>query len=443
MADGVDTIFALSSGAPPSGVAIIRMSGPRVRFGLETLVDSVPEPRRASLRTLRGSDGGPIDRGLVLFYPGPASFTGEDMAELQIHGGRAVINAVLAALEPLPGFRPAAPGEFSRRALINGRIDLTEAEGIADLIAAETEAQRRQALRQASGGLRTLYDGWRERVVRSRALIEAELDFPDEDDVPGSVSDLAWADVSVVADEIARHLADANRGERLREGAEIVVLGPPNAGKSTFINMLAGRDVAIVASEPGTTRDLIEVRLDLGGYPVTVVDTAGLRDAAGPVEIEGIRRASQRARHADLVLWLTAAGSAATAPPVSDGVVLRIGTKLDLIDSAMERSAFANSVDHAISARTGAGVDGLLREITAFVANSFAAAESPLITRSRYRSGLSACRAALIAALEDGRGLELRAEDLRQATDALGRITGRVDVEDLLDVIFRDFCIGK
>ena len=284
-------------------MAVIRISGPGVRFGLETLIGSVPEPRRATLRSIGRGSAKPIDRGLVLFFPAPESFTGEDVAELHVHGGRAVVAAVLAELAGFAGFRPAEAGEFTRRAFLNGRMDLTEVEGLADLIAAETEAQRRQAVRQAGGALRVLYDGWRERLVRARALIEAELDFADEDDIPASVSGGAFAEARAVGQEIAAHLAD-RRGERLREGAEVVVLGPPNAGKSSLINAIAQRDVAIVAPEPGTTRDLIEVRLDLGGYPVTLVDTAGLRDAAGEVEREGIRRARVRAEGADVVLWL-------------------------------------------------------------------------------------------------------------------------------------------
>ena len=281
----------------------MRISGPGARFGLETLTDSLPEPRRASLRFIRTESGEAIDRGLVLFFPGPESFTGEDVAEFHVHGGRAVVAALLAALSALPGFRAAEAGEFTRRAFHNQRMDLTQVEGLADLVAAETEGQRRQAMRQAEGVLGRLYDGWREDIIRARALIEAELDFPDEDDVPGSISDEAWAMVAALETEIADHLAD-RRGERLRDGAEVVILGAPNVGKSSLVNAIARRDVAIVTAEAGTTRDLIEVRLDLGGYPVTLVDTAGLREAAGLVEREGIRRAEDRAARADLVLWL-------------------------------------------------------------------------------------------------------------------------------------------
>lgn len=435
-----DTIFALSSGLPPSGVAIVRISGGSIRFGLETLIDSIPEPRAASLRSIRNAGGEVIDRGLVLFFPAPNSFTGEDMAELHVHGGRAVVAALLEALGTLPGFRPAEPGEFTRRAFANRKMDLTQVEGLADLISAETEAQRRQALRQADGALGQLYDAWRERLIRARALLEAELDFPDEEDVPGSVSVQAWDTVRALEQDIVNHVSD-RRGERLRDGAEIVVLGAPNAGKSSLVNAIAKRDVAIVTPEPGTTRDLIEVRLDLGGYPVTLVDTAGLREAEGLVEREGIRRAEARAADADLILWL-----ADVTNPIGDPLpgAITVGTKIDLVDSDAERSRLAARYKHLVSSTTGAGIDALLADLTRRIATELALAESPLVTRARHRTALLQCIEALRAALAgDGRPLELRAEDLRSAGDALARITGRIDVEDLLDVIFRDFCIGK
>ena len=436
-----DTIFALSSGPPPSGVAIVRLSGAGVRFGLETLIDSMPEPRRASLRSIKDRSGEIVDRGLVLFFPGPDSFTGEDVAELHLHGGRAVVAATLAALESLPGFRAAEPGEFTRRAFANERMDLTQVEGLADLVFAETEAQRRQALRQADGGLGRLYDEWSERLIRARALIEAELDFPDEGDVPGSVSVQVWDDMRALDKEIVNHVSD-RRGERLRDGAEIVVLGPPNAGKSSLVNAIARRDVAIVTPEPGTTRDMIEVRLDLGGYPVTLVDTAGLREAEGDIEREGIRRAEARATDADVVLWLADAMALSLPTPLPSAVT--IATKIDLIDSDPERLRLAAVCDCCVSAVSGEGVDDLLALLTLKIASQLAPAESPLITRSRHRTALLGCLEAIGGALvDDGRPLELRAEDLRRAGDTLGRITGRIDVEDLLDVIFRDFCIGK
>jgi tRNA modification GTPase len=434
-----ETIFALSSGHPPSGIAVVRVTGPGVRIGLETLIDSIPEARHAELRSIRKQGGEIIDRGLVLFFPGPASFTGEDVAEFQLHGGRAVVAALLTELGSFPGFRAAEAGEFTRRAFANERLDLTQVEGLADLVLAETEAQRRQALRQAGGALGRRYDGWRDRLIRARAMIEAELDFPDEDDVPGSVSAQIWDDVRRLEEEIVNHVSD-KRGERIRDGVEIVVVGAPNAGKSSLVNAIAQRDVAIVTPEPGTTRDLVEVRLDLGGYPVTLVDTAGLREAEGAVEREGIRRAEKRAANADIVLWLcdlTAPGGNPLAGSVA------VGTKIDLIDSDAERSHLSG-LDHRVSSTTGAGIDALLTDLASKIAAGLVPAESPLVTRARHRIALTHCLEAMRAALEDDRRpLELRAEDLRRAGDALGRITGRIDVEDLLDVIFRDFCIGK
>jgi tRNA modification GTPase len=437
-----ETIFALSSGPPPAGVAVVRLSGPHVRFGLETLIDSIPEPRLAALRSIKARSGEAIDRGLVVFFPEPASFTGEDVAELHLHGGRAVVAAVLAELGALPGFRPAEAGEFTRRAFQNQRMDLTQVEGLADLILAETEGQRRQAMRQADGALGRLYESWRERVIRARAFLEAELDFPEEEDIPGSISVQAWDTVAALEKEIVNHVAD-RRGERLRDGAEVVILGPPNAGKSSLLNAIARRDVAIVTPEPGTTRDLIEVRLDLGGYPVTLVDTAGLREAEGVVEREGIRRAEDRAANADLVLWLTDVASGASKP-VRLRSAITVGTKIDLIDSETERSQIAARFDLIVSAKTGEGINELLGLITRKLVAELELGESPLMTRERHRTALLGCLEAIHSSLADpARPLELRAEDLRRAGDALARITGRIDVEDLLDVIFRDFCVGK
>ncbi len=436
-----DTIFALSSGPPPAGVAVIRVSGPGVRFGLETLIDSIPEPRRATLHSIRGVDGNTVDKGLVLFFPSPASFTGEDIVEFHVHGGRAVVAAVLATLEALPGFRPAEAGEFTRRAFANQRLELTQVEGLADLVYAETEAQRRQALHQADGALGRLYDGWREKLVRARALIEAELDFPDEEDIPGSVSVQAWDMVAALEKDMVNHLADL-RGERLRDGTEIVILGAPNAGKSSLLNAIARRDVAIVTPEAGTTRDLIEVKLDLGGYPVTLVDTAGLREAEGAIEREGIRRAEARAAGADLVLWV-ADGTGEIGPSPLPGA-LRVATKIDLIDSAIERHSSSQDFDAAVSSTTGVGINELLSLLTGRIAAELPPTESALITRSRHRIAVrDAVQAVQSARTAVTSGLEIRAEELRRASDSLARITGRIDVEDLLDVIFRDFCIGK
>lgn len=428
----------------PAGIAIVRMSGPHVRPVLETLVDSVPEPRRAALASVRFADGSVIDRGLVLFFPAPGSFTGEDVAELHVHGGRAVLSAVLARLAQFPGLRPAEPGEFTRRAFLNGRVDLTEVEGLADLIQAETEAQRRQAVRQSSGVLREVFDGWRARLVRARALVEADLDFADEEDVPVSVAALAWQEAAAIAVDIGVHLDDQHRGERLRDGAEVVLVGPVNAGKSSLINALARRDVAIVSPEPGTTRDTIEVRLDVGGYPFTLVDTAGLRETDGAVEREGMRRARSRARGADLVLAVEDVTNIVGGPGgYGDAVSLRVGTKIDLVDSAEERRRLSAMFDVLVSADTGEGLDILLERLGRFATDRMQPGDSSLITRARHRDALETCRDALERSGDASLPLELRAEELRHASDALARLTGRIDVEDLLDVIFREFCIGK
>lgn len=440
------TIFALSSGAPPAGVAVIRVSGPAARAVLEAMTRGMPEPRVAVVRELRHpANGMIIDRGLVLFFAGPASFTGEDVAELHVHGGRAVVAAMIGALAAMEGLRLAEAGEFTRRAFDNGRLDLAEAEGLADLVAAETEMQRRQALSQAGGALSSVYEGWRRRLVHARAMVEAELDFADEDDVPADISDRAFAEAAAVEAEIAEELGRAGAGERLREGAEIVLLGAPNSGKSTLLNAIARRDVAIVSHEPGTTRDVLEVRLDLDGFPATIVDTAGIRETESEVEREGVRRARARAGAADLVVLLMDATDAASAlPDPPRGDVVRVASKADLIDSRAERDSIHMRVDHVISAHDGSGMAELLRDLSRRVSRGMVNAEAPVVTRERHRRALEAGGAALRLAIESrGCGAEIVAEHLRQATDALGRVTGHVDVEDVLGAIFGEFCVGK
>jgi len=458
----MDTIYAVSSGRLPSGVAVVRISGPACRFVIETMCGAVPKPREARLTTIRDCNGIAIDRALVLWFPAPASFTGEDVVEFHVHGSRAVVAALGRTLSEFEGVRAAEAGEFTRRAFLQGKVDLTEAEGLADLLAAETEAQRRQALAQTSGLLRGLYDGWRTRLIRARALLEADLDFADEEDVPGSAVDDAFEQVSILRSEIRRHLDDGHRGERLREGFQVVLLGEPNAGKSSLLNALARRDVAIVTEEAGTTRDLIELHLDIAGFPVTIVDTAGLRQGGGIVEREGMRRALERGRSADLILWLVAPDTAvSTVMPAFDaGVpVWRVDTKRDLQAAGGSNLDGITTSDHkgsetesfskrlTVSSRTGDGLDLLEQQL----AQTFAAhdgsgggEEGLGPTRERHRSGLTRCLGHLdrAEAIRDS-GLELAAESLRAAADALGRITGGIDVEDLLDVIFRDFCIGK
>lgn len=434
-----DTIFALASGQGRAGVAVLRLSGPAAGAALTALAGTAPPPRRAARVRLRDGAGEPLDDGLALWFPAPASFTGEDVAELHVHGGRAVVGAVSEALVAL-GLRPAEPGEFSRRAYLNGKLDLTAAEAIADLVAAETAAQRRQALRQMEGGLARLYDGWRDRLMRALAHLEAAIDFPDED-LPPEVEDGLWRAVAALRAEIAAHLAEAPRGERLRDGLHVAIVGAPNVGKSSLLNRLARRDAAIVSETAGTTRDVVEVHLDLGGYPVVVADTAGLREAAEAIEGEGIRRARARAGSADLTLAVFDAGRLPEVDPHTLALVdERALVVLNKADLGGGRIPGHDAI--SVSAATGVGLDALEAAIAARAVTLLGEGTAPVPTRVRHRAALAECLDALerapAAAL-----VEMRAEDLRLAARALGRITGRVDVEDLLDVIFRDFCIGK
>ena len=430
-----DTIFALSSGALPSGLAVVRVSGPGVRFALETTVGRLPAPRYAALRTLRGAGGEAIDRGLVLFFPAPNSFTGEDVAEFHLHGGRAVVAAFIAVLGSLPGLRLAEAGEFTRRAFDNGRLDLTEAEGLADLIAADTEAQRRQAVRLAGGAFRTKTEDWRRRLVDLRARVEADLDFSDEDDVPEDISSKVGVDVAALRTEMERELTAGQRGERIRDGFEVVVLGPPNAGKSSLVNALAERDIAIVTDIPGTTRDLLEVRLDLDGYAVTLVDTAGLRDGGDVIEAEGIRRGRARAAAADLILWLDESGS----PPPED--VRALGIEIVCLRTKADLLAESDK-DQSVSVRDRASVDTVIGRLARQAASRLGG-EPPLVSRARQRQCLEQAVEALGSADLSGLPTEIVADRLRQAGDALGRLTGRIDVEEVLGSIFSTFCIGK
>ncbi len=448
-----DTIFALSSGPPPAAVAVIRISGPNARFGLETLIHRVPEPRRASLAKLRDpATGGVLDEGLALWFPGPRSETGEDMVELHLHGGRAVIAATLAALGRIDGLRPARPGEFTRRALENGRMDLTAVEGLADLIFAETEAQRRQAVRQLQGALGERVEDWRKRLIDSMAMVEARIDFSDEADVPEDLLGPALATAQSLREEILTALADDHRGERLRDGLTIAIAGPPNSGKSSLLNRIARREAAIVSPYPGTTRDVIEVHLDLDGYPATVLDTAGIRDPEDPVEQEGVRRALTRAQAADLVLWVVDASvgdqAAQSSPDGDRGGVWIVRNKTDLLPAESKAAAAVDRSGRrtiAISAQTGAGINTLVATLAEHAKETFVLGEPSIVTRARHRAALTETVEALERAIEQGsHGQEdLVAEELRLAARRLGRITGRVDVEDILDVIFRDFCIGK
>ena len=444
MADA-DTIFAPATAPGQAGVAVIRVSGPGAADAAADLAGAdLPPPRSAVLRTLRGPDGDVIDRGLVLWFPGPSSFTGEDLVEFQVHGGRAVTAALAEVLIARLGVRPAEPGEFTRRAFLNGRLDLTEAEGLADLVAAETAAQRRQALRQMSGSLGSLYETWRTDLISLLAHAEADIDFPDED-LPDGLAAAVRPRVIELRDRIATHLDDGHRGERLRDGLYVVIVGPPNAGKSSLLNAMARRDAAIVSTTAGTTRDVIEVHLDIGGYPVLLADTAGLRRAADAIEGEGVRRALARAAQADLKIVLADATVAdAAGPEVADLIDADSLVALNKIDL----TPTAESVDVAghpalpISVKTGAGMTAFLAALEDMVASRLDAGGAPTLTRARHRAALAECRAALERAL-GADAAELVAEDLRLAARSLGRITGRVDVEDILDVVFADFCIGK
>ncbi len=437
-----DTIYALSTAAGRAGVAVVRVSGPGAADAVTALtVRDLPPPRQAVLRRFRSPSGDEIDRGLLLWFATPESFTGEDVAEFHVHGGPAIIDAMLGALGRLEGLRLAAPGEFTRRAVENGKLDLTAAEGLADLIAAETDAQRRQALRQYDGALADLYETWRTRLIEQAAWIEAAIDFSDEE-LPADLYARARSTLKTVRDEIADHIDDGGRGEIVREGLRIALIGPPNAGKSSLLNALARRDVAIVSEIPGTTRDVIEVRLDLGGYSVIVADTAGLRDAGDAIEEEGMRRALARARAAELVVLVldgTSDKRPDLAPDVQARLCVTVWNKRDLARHA----AGDNEVN--VSAKTGDGIDELVWALAARVAEiADSGQEAPPLTRARHREALSDAKDALARALDapDDQP-ELMAEDVRLAMRALGRITGRVDVEDLLDVIFREFCIGK
>jgi tRNA modification GTPase len=502
------TIFALSSGRGPAAIAVIRISGPRAGDALKALTGKIPSPRQAALARIRDPrTQDVIDEALGLWFPAPHSETGEDVAELQLHGGRAVIAAVLGALASLDGLRAAEAGEFTRRAFENGKLDLTAVEGLADLVAAETQGQRRQAFRQMKGLLGNRAEAWRQRLIQALALVEARIDFSDEADVPENLLQPALAIARELETEIAAALADGGRGERLREGLVVAIAGPPNAGKSTLLNRIARREAAIVSPFAGTTRDVIEVHLDLGGWPVTLLDTAGIRETADPVELEGVRRARERANGADLVLWVVDAGQGASAEnaagegaakasvapegeqserPRNDEfndlgpIIWLIRNKIDLflvskkrtehgmhnivtseaafdpkkaltnmvnkgLTDRNESSAYSSEYEFNISAVTGDGFDRLLDQLSRQAETFLAGAEQAVVTRARHRRALEEVVAALgrvqageVAARED-----LLAEELRIAARALGRLTGRVDVEDVLDVIFREFCIGK
>jgi tRNA modification GTPase len=450
------TIFALSSGRPPTAIAIVRVSGVGAGRALELLAGRIPAPRMATRALLRDADGQPIDDAVVLWFPEPASATGEDVAEFHVHGGRAVLASLFIALSAMDNLRPAEAGEFTRRAFENGKLDLTEAEALDDLIHADTERQRRQALRQLKGLLGERARQWRTQIIEASALIEAGIDFSDEGDVPAELIAPALARVGRLADEIEQVLDSQGHSERLRDGLVVAIAGPPNVGKSTLINQLARREVAIVSPHAGTTRDVIEVQLDLDGYPVTVIDTAGIRETEDPVEQEGVRRARARAAEADLVLWLVDArerDDVSLQTVAGEAPVWTVRNKIDLgatgsggSGPGSGGSAIGPGAESgfAMSASRGDGLADLIAALVKFAQDYFGAGEGGLIGRERQRVLLRQTAESLRRSIQVvGQGEELAAEDLRMAAHSLGRLLGRVDVEDILDVIFREFCVGK
>jgi tRNA modification GTPase len=435
-----DTIFAIASGAGRAAIAVLRLSGPATRRIVERMAGPLPEPRAAALKTFRDPESGEaIDKGLAIFFPAPKSYTGEDYAEFHIHGGRAVVAAMVKALGGL-GARPAEPGEFTRRALLNGKMDLAEVEGLADLIDAETEWQRRAAFRQSEGVLGRQAALWRGALIEAAALLEAEIDFPEDEDVPGGAGRRVSEILAPILTGLKAELSAANAGERLREGLIIVIAGPPNAGKSTLFNALARREVAIVTPFAGTTRDIIEVHLDLSGCSVTLLDTAGLRESSDAVEEIGISRAREKAKAADLVLWLSEA-AAPVPPAVEGGDVWPVLTKSDLLPAEKRRSSCQKL---SISAETGENIDLLIKKMEDFAHAALSGGHAGLIARERHRNEFKTAASALSRILADPDApAELLAEDLRLAMFSLQRLTGAVDVEDILGEIFSRFCIGK
>ena len=441
-----DTIYALASGTGTAGVAVIRVSGPIAGQAIELLTGQpAPKPRLASLCRFRDpAQGGDIDEGLVLWFPGPASFTGEDVAEFHVHGGAAVIEAMISVMSAIDSCRAAEPGEFTRRAFENGKLDHTSAEAVADLVAAETVAQRRQALGQYDGALAALYDAWRTQLTALLAHAETTIDFSDED-LPENVYASIKHNILCIHSDLTQYIDDAGRGECVRTGFQVAIIGASNVGKSSLLNRIAARDAAIVSATAGTTRDVIEVHMQLGGYAVIIADTAGIREADGAIEAEGVRRAKKSAAEADLRVVVFDAAALpeldASALNYVDGDAIVVLNKTDIASQDLP-SSVAGRPNCPVSAKTGEGIEGFLAALTAEVQARLGVGERPPLTRARHREALEAC----VSALERAASAtlpELAAEDIRLAVRSLGRITGRVDVEDVLDVIFRDFCIGK
>lgn len=431
-----DTIVALASGVMPSGIAVVRVSGSVASKVLQDMCGKLPPARSANLRVISDpKEKSPIDEGLVLWFPGPQSFTGEDCVEFQVHGSKAVVSKLLDTLCSRNGVRLAEAGEFTRRAFEFGRMDLTEVDGLSDLIASETEAQRKLALGQSQGALRDLYEDWRRRLIEVRAHIEAEFDFSEEEDVPKDISEHGLSLLRSVVSEIENHLDDNSLGEIIRDGFQVAIVGAPNVGKSSLLNALASRDVAIVTDQPGTTRDIVEVQLDLRGYKVVLSDTAGLRDTSDRIELEGIRRATARAGESDLVIFLHSGEQ--------DVWLEGLPFETDVLPVRAKDDA-GEFGDLSISSLSGVGIDELCREIVFRIEQRGSLQDGQLVTRKRYREGLEQALAHLhFAAAGEGSPLEFRAEECRLAGDCIGRLTGKIDIEDLLDVIFAEFCVGK
>ncbi|KGB27917.1 tRNA modification GTPase TrmE [Candidatus Liberibacter solanacearum] len=434
------TIFALSSGIPPSAISVIRLSGSSCFQVCEFICKKKnPLPRVASLRFFYDFDGRILDKGLLILFPSPKSFTGEDCAEFHVHGGISVVDGILEELAKMPNLRRANPGEFSRRAFENGKIDLLEAESLADLISSETEMQRRLSMEGMSGKLSNLYNGWINKLTYVRSFIEADLDFSDEEDVQKFSSKEIWNDILLLKDEISSHISQGKLGEIIRNGYKIVILGNSNAGKSSLLNALAKRDVAIVTDVPGTTRDVITIDLDLGGYLVKISDTAGIRETNSIVEKEGIKRTFREVENADLILFLEEISSKTEISFPKNISFIFIGTKSDLYDNSFKK------YDHLISSVTGEGLEELINKIKNIISNKFKTNSMFIPSHKRHLDHLSQA----VKYLEDASsgekdcGLDIIAENLRLASISLGRITGHVDVEQLLDIIFSKFCIGK
>ena len=441
----VETIFALASGRGRSAIAVVRVSGPGCDRAIGAIAPGAPLSERvAAVRTLVDpGTGEKLDRAIVIRFNSPRSFTGEDMVEFQVTGSPAVIQGALAALNALAGFRAAEPGEFARRAFDCGKLDLTEVEGLCDLVEAETAAQRRQALRLAGGALRRECDEVRNAIVRAMANVESQLDFADVDDAELVLAPMIRGALHDALSRIRNALSVSESAERVRDGLVVAIAGPANAGKSTLMNAIVRRDVSIVSAIPGTTRDIIEAGLDLDGFPVTVLDTAGLRAVEDPIEAEGVTRTRARARNADLILWLSEGGNESPPEELSDVRTIAVETKCDLERSTVAPGGGARKWLR-ISAVTGEGVKDLLDEVGRFAAGQLGPACSAILTRERHRLAFRRAASALERALgHDGIDTEFVAEDLRVAASALERVSGRIGVEDVLDEVFSRLCVGK